>query len=218
MWRSCDLGQPERCSQDPEFARSPVRKILSSQDSPSIFCLLSSVFCPPSVPRRGGRAVDCTGLENRRGGNSTGGSNPSLSANSGRNKIHSRVLLRIRPSLEPPFILRDATSRQRGRRLARLGRRPGGQGRGPAPRAPSRPPGGIRSPCGRARRRRRAGASREARTPTCRPSCRATDRHTEARTRQRCARPSPEALPLWTSSCGLLPCSVDQDGDNQPCA
>ena len=38
------------------------------------------------------------------------------------------------------------------------------------------------------------------RTPTCRPSCRATHRNLEARTRRRCARPSPEALPLWTSS------------------
>ena len=30
--------------------------------------------------RMGGRAVDCDGLENRCGGNSTGGSNPSPSA------------------------------------------------------------------------------------------------------------------------------------------
>ena len=30
--------------------------------------------------RRGGRAVECTSLENWRGGNSTEGSNPSLSA------------------------------------------------------------------------------------------------------------------------------------------
>ena len=36
----------------------------------------------PSVKkfRMGGRAVDCDGLENRCGGNSTGGSNPSPSA------------------------------------------------------------------------------------------------------------------------------------------
>ena len=33
-----------------------------------------------TTSRRGGRVVDCTALEMRRGGNSTGGSNPSLSA------------------------------------------------------------------------------------------------------------------------------------------
>jgi hypothetical protein len=32
------------------------------------------------ISRRGGRVVECTALEMRRGGNSTGGSNPSLSA------------------------------------------------------------------------------------------------------------------------------------------
>ena len=47
-------------------------------------------FCIPkvtgSIPvcstniRRGGRVVECTGLENRQGGNSFEGSNPSLSA------------------------------------------------------------------------------------------------------------------------------------------
>ena len=39
---------------------------------------------PGSIPhgasRRGGRVVECTALEMRRGGDSTGGSNPSLSA------------------------------------------------------------------------------------------------------------------------------------------
>ena len=33
-----------------------------------------------STSRRGGRVVDCTALEMRHGGNSIGGSNPSLSA------------------------------------------------------------------------------------------------------------------------------------------
>ena len=32
------------------------------------------------ISRRGGRVVDCTALEMRHGGNSIGGSNPSLSA------------------------------------------------------------------------------------------------------------------------------------------
>src|SRR3954452_23685721 len=33
-----------------------------------------------SPPRRGGRVVECTGLENRRRGNSSAGSNPAPSA------------------------------------------------------------------------------------------------------------------------------------------
>jgi hypothetical protein len=37
------------------------------------------------------------------------------------------LLAAIRPPLEPPFILLDATSRQRGRRLARLGYCPSGR-------------------------------------------------------------------------------------------
>lgn len=41
--------------------------------------------------RMGGRAVDCDGLENRCGGNSTGGSNPSPSA---RNIEHPVVIPR----------------------------------------------------------------------------------------------------------------------------
>ena len=41
--------------------------------------------------RMGGRAVDCDGLENRCGGNSTGGSNPSPSA---RNMMHPVVIPR----------------------------------------------------------------------------------------------------------------------------
>ena len=41
--------------------------------------------------RMGGRAVDCDGLENRCGGNSTGGSNPSPSA---RNMTHPVVITR----------------------------------------------------------------------------------------------------------------------------
>lgn len=35
----------------------------------------------PDQLRRGGRVVECTALEMRHGGNSIGGSNPSLSAN-----------------------------------------------------------------------------------------------------------------------------------------
>ncbi len=47
------------------FARSLVRTIAGS-----FFCLLlASVFCSSSVPRRGGRVVDGSGLENRRTGN-----------------------------------------------------------------------------------------------------------------------------------------------------
>ena len=69
----------------------------------------------------------------------------------------------------------------------------------------SRHRSGCPEPSRRARYARggRRPSSRPAtsqRTPTCRPSCRATDRNPEARTRRRCARPSPESLPLWTSS------------------
>src|SRR5215218_7593183 len=38
---------------------------------------LAPTLCPP---RRGGRVVECTGLENRRRGNSSAGSNPAPSA------------------------------------------------------------------------------------------------------------------------------------------
>ncbi len=47
-----------------------------------IFALRSQAL----VTRRSGRAVDCTGLENRQGVKAFGGSNPSSSAND--NKCH----------------------------------------------------------------------------------------------------------------------------------
>ena len=50
----------------------------------SLPCRLSSPRSPESFTiatrRRGGRAVECTGLENRQGGDTFEGSNPSLSA------------------------------------------------------------------------------------------------------------------------------------------
>ena len=42
--------------------------------------LLTRVSKPAYTFRRGGRVVECTGLENRRARKCTGGSNPSLSA------------------------------------------------------------------------------------------------------------------------------------------
>src|SRR5579859_8248304 len=59
-------------------------------------------FCTPTDNphcqslRRGGRAVDCGGLENRCAGNRTEGSNPSLSANDVLNdveKAHKILIL-----------------------------------------------------------------------------------------------------------------------------
>jgi hypothetical protein len=53
------------------------------------------------ISRRGGRVVECTALEMRRGGNSTGGSNPSLSATS--NPLKSlKMLLTLRSSATIP--------------------------------------------------------------------------------------------------------------------
>lgn len=52
-----------------------------------------------STSRRGGRVVECTALEMRRGGNSTGGSNPSLSAT---NSLILKVFLELRGILSQP--------------------------------------------------------------------------------------------------------------------
>ena len=52
----------------------------------------------------GGRAVDCDGLENRCGGNSTGGSNPSPSARNNQtpDKICRGFVFRQIPAAFPP--------------------------------------------------------------------------------------------------------------------
>jgi hypothetical protein len=49
-------------------------------------------------------------------------------------------------------------------------------------------------------RRRSSRLATSKRIPACRTSFRAADRCIQAPTRRRCGRPSPESLPLWTSS------------------
>jgi hypothetical protein len=79
---------------------------LHSQRSSSVLPLYA-----PQIPaytasrRRSGRVVECTGLENRRGGNSTVGSNPTSSATLEPHFSSTRIAVaQGRCSLEaPPF-------------------------------------------------------------------------------------------------------------------
>ena len=100
--RSCEVAilrmvsRGAACTATSGPATSPDSQFARSQDPPSGFCSRASVFCSSSAARRGGRVVDGSGLENRRRGNPTGGSNPSLSAknpgNHPRWSVASRVL------------------------------------------------------------------------------------------------------------------------------
>src|SRR6266702_6883771 len=75
-----------------------------------------------SLPRRGGRAVECTALEMRHTGNRIEGSNPSLSA------IPVCVIARdIEPSIysAPRFCHRQSEERkERARRASAMGSNP----------------------------------------------------------------------------------------------
>ncbi len=77
------VAKPTRVKQmrRPCAARQGADGLLRARRRYAISPPVSTV--PPGgrlISRRGGRVVECTALEMRRGGNSTGGSNPSLSA------------------------------------------------------------------------------------------------------------------------------------------